>query len=728
MTQRLAALLFAVLVLVLSATIAGAGGTGRPAAPQGPSLSIDVHLPSVAVAPRLGSCGTAGALPQPSVTLFNISAEGTGVEATTNLTDLVNNSGVNTTLTVPSPTLSSNQYVFLGVGEPITSAAVVAVGAAETGVPLLGTVSVPVAFLPNGTEVYSLSGPFLTLGARYTFAALHFHGNWWNLTYSGHPITGGAGWENGTYDLGAPTALGVTCAFGTRAAPSFLVALYGNGTAPPTLPTTLVPRAVGVAPGGSSSATYLPRSANALPQLNASLGTVYLEGSVQNSSIPTGAIRVGSQATLGYPGPNASVWGSYTVRSLGNLSVAPSSTSFAYGAVQPFTASGTDEGGLPLSNVTFSWQLEPATLGTLNATAGSSVTFTAGTTTVSGSLWVNASYNCSVLSERIALSVSPQGGPPILSFTASPSQVVTGASTNLTVETGAWSRPLSYEYIGLPPPCSSANTSRLACVPTVPGTFEVTVFVNDSTGLGSYATTPLTVYPTLQLSSFTATPNPLPLGGSVSFAVQATGGVPPLSYSFSGVPAGCPSGAGPADFSCRPTATGAFLVHATVNDSSGNSATVTLTLVVTPAPAGPVITGFTAMPNPVGVGGTTVFRVNTTGGTAPLTFTYSGLPPGCASANLSQLSCTPNASGSYTVTVHLRDAGGRNASANLTLAVTSSTTGTTSPPPSLSLELVLLAVVLVTAAAAAIVLYLRRRRRSPPSPAPPPSSSTRDQH
>jgi hypothetical protein len=56
-------------------------------------------------------------------------------------------------------------------------------------------------------------------------------------------------------------------------------------------------------------------------------------------------------------------------------------------------------------------------------------------------------------------------------------------------------------------------------------------------------------------------------------------------------------------------------------------------------------------------------RVAVLGGTSPLGYTYSGLPPGCAPRNNSILSCIPRAAGAYSIAVVVTDADGVQANA-----------------------------------------------------------------
>jgi DNA-binding beta-propeller fold protein YncE len=85
--------------------------------------------------------------------------------------------------------------------------------------------------------------------------------------------------------------------------------------------------------------------------------------------------------------------------------------------------------------------------------------------------------------------------------------------------------------------------------------------------------------------------------------------------------------------------------------------------------AGPLITSFTADPSIVAVGNESVLRVTATGGAPPLNYTYSNLPPGCHSANQSDLDCFPSAAGVFSVEVSVADSAGATRSASTTLTV-----------------------------------------------------------
>ena len=84
----------------------------------------------------------------------------------------------------------------------------------------------------------------------------------------------------------------------------------------------------------------------------------------------------------------------------------------------------------------------------------------------------------------------------------------------------------------------------------------------------------------------------------------------------------------------------------------------------------PTISSFTATPSPTSVGQTTNLTVIASGGSGTLSYTYTGLPLGCTSANTASLTCKPNTAGSYTMRVYVNDTAGKSANASTSLVVT----------------------------------------------------------
>jgi hypothetical protein len=259
----------------------------------------------------------------------------------------------------------------------------------------------------------------------------------------------------------------------------------------------------------------------------------------------------------------------------------------------------------------------------------------------------------------------------ISSFTATPNPVTQGSSVTFNVATSGGIAPLTHAYSGLPPGCTSSNTSSLTCTPTAAGTYQVNATVNDS-GTAHVSKVIALIVSTstpLSITTFTASPNPVTLGSSVTFTVSATGGSPAYTYAYSGLPAGCTS-SNASSFSCTPTSAGSFNVNATVNDTAGGHVYKVYALTVSSVPP-PTISSFTVLPSPVAVNNQITLTTTVTGGAAPLTYSYTGLPAGCTSQDAATMTCTPTAAGSYTINVTVTDANLKTASSTASLTVVS---------------------------------------------------------
>lgn len=259
--------------------------------------------------------------------------------------------------------------------------------------------------------------------------------------------------------------------------------------------------------------------------------------------------------------------------------------------------------------------------------------------------------------------------PLTASLTANPASVTLGNSTTLSTSASGGTGPYSFVYTGLPPGCAGTSQS-FSCTPTSAGTYKVSVTVTDSASHSTTASTNVTVTPAIvgpTITSFAATPNPVTLGSSVNIAVTASGGTPPLSYAYTGLPAGC-STTNASSFTCTPTATGAYSITVVVTDAVAKTATQSTPLTVA-SPPGPAITSFTAGPSTITQGSSTFLNVTVVGGTQPYTYTYSGLPTGCASADVASLSCTPSGTGTFSINVNVTDAKAMSATASTQLTV-----------------------------------------------------------
>jgi hypothetical protein len=278
---------------------------------------------------------------------------------------------------------------------------------------------------------------------------------------------------------------------------------------------------------------------------------------------------------------------------------------------------------------------------------------------------------------------APPPAPQISGFSSSPSTTDVNASTTIRVTVLGGAPPLSYNYSGLPAGCASADDRSIVCVPTTTGTFQVGVEVSDTDLRTANATATLVVYPRPAISVFRIAPSVILLGEITVLTVNWSGGSPPLSVSYIGLPAGC-SAETVGMFECQPTESGEFTITATVADHRGVMVSAVAELEVeSPSSQPPLnLTGFTIQPSAITLGNSTVVSTVTTGGLGLLTFAYAGLPPGCPSSHASAFFCTPTVSGEFTVTVSVTDQTPVTVrGAALLLVEPASTTGSTPSPP-----------------------------------------------
>lgn len=259
--------------------------------------------------------------------------------------------------------------------------------------------------------------------------------------------------------------------------------------------------------------------------------------------------------------------------------------------------------------------------------------------------------------------------PPVINgFSAKPASLAAGSWTNLTVNASGGFRFVLYTYTGLPAGCVSANLSTLPCQPAVPGTYSVRVYVNDSLGQSVDRQTKITVGEAVPvISAFTASPNPVGIGGASDLNVTASDWSAVMSYAYAGLPPGC-STDNTSSLVCSPTATGAYTVRVYVNNTASLSADQTAQLDVS-TPSMPTIFAFGSAPALIEVGWTSFLNVSAAGGTGSLTYAYAGLPSGCTSSNSSSLACAPGVSGSFALRVYVNDSGSNSATATATLTV-----------------------------------------------------------
>ncbi|MCI4369687.1 MAG: hypothetical protein L3K09_09035, partial [Thermoplasmata archaeon] len=242
-------------------------------------------------------------------------------------------------------------------------------------------------------------------------------------------------------------------------------------------------------------------------------------------------------------------------------------------------------------------------------------------------------------------------GPSIIAvFTVSPSILDLGQSTRLNATPLAFSGYTKFNWSGLPAGCFPANRSILPCAPTQTGSFMLNSTVSDQSGAVVTRSSNLTVDVPPRIASFTTSLSVVTSGSAIYLNTTAHNGTGPFTYGYLGLP-GC-SSANTSNLKCVPTRPGNYTVKVVVSDAVHGKDNATVALTVNPRPS---VQSFVAAPTETDVGGGFDLNVTPAGGTAPYSYSYSGLPVGCATANLSSLWCDPTGQGVYEVGVVVSD-------------------------------------------------------------------------
>jgi hypothetical protein len=175
------------------------------------------------------------------------------------------------------------------------------------------------------------------------------------------------------------------------------------------------------------------------------------------------------------------------------------------------------------------------------------------------------------------VTVSPALSTPIL--TSNRTSVTVGISFTLTVDVSGGSSPLTFAYYGLPSNCLSMDRTHLPCIAGSQGNYSIRVDVTDGAGAVAINSTLVKVnaYPAVTI---VATPSEIPLGSTLELKATATGGTPPLVYSWLRLPGGCLPPGDTANLTCEPNSTGTFTVSVAVTDVFGATVKVTTSVTV----------------------------------------------------------------------------------------------------------------------------------------------------
>ena len=207
----------------------------------------------------------------------------------------------------------------------------------------------------------------------------------------------------------------------------------------------------------------------------------------------------------------------------------------------------------------------------------------------------------------------------------------------------------------LPDGLTLSSGGFVSGTPKTPGRFSFSVVVTDSAGATASGGFSITILPA-PLNITGGPGGPVPTGTPIAIAFGGTGGVPPYSLSAGGsLPPGTTFGGG--TLSGTPTTVGAFPFSVTLTDSTGAFVTKPFTLTVTAPPPPPTLSLSGSLSDGK-VGVPYAGQISASGGTAPYTFSGSGLPDGLSLSLSGGISGTPGTAGKFSITATATDSKG----------------------------------------------------------------------
>lgn len=376
--------------------------------------------------------------------------------------------------------------------------------------------------------------------------------------------------------------------------------------------------------------------------------------------------RFGMQYSLDTTLPQ-NVWTETAASSLSRVYMYVSGTTNVPIITSPFTASATVGG--PFSYQIFATN-NPTSFAATALPPGLSINTTtgviSGTPTTLGTTAVTISATNASGTGSATLTISVQPAPPVITSTLNASGSTGSAFTYQILATN---NPTSFGATGLPSGLTiNTATGLISGTPTTAGTSNVTISATNAGGTGS-ATLALTISLTAPRIT-SALSRTAPINAAFSYSITATSS--PTSYNAAGLPAGLSVNTTTGLISGTPTVLGTSNVTISATNAVG---TGNATLVLTIAPAVPVITSATSVSGTTGA----PFSYTITASNSPTSYNATGLPAGLSvNTSTGVISGTPTVSGSFAPIISATNAGGTG-SATLSLYLAQPVPVITSP-------------------------------------------------
>ncbi|HXW55877.1 MAG TPA: putative Ig domain-containing protein, partial [Candidatus Cybelea sp.] len=258
---------------------------------------------------------------------------------------------------------------------------------------------------------------------------------------------------------------------------------------------------------------------------------------------------------------------------------------------------------------------------------------------------------------NLSISIGTSAAPLAITTSSLPSGTQ-GAAYSATLAASGGTSPYTWSETGaLPAGVSLSASGVFSGTPTASGTFSFTVQVKDSSSPAQTATANLSISIGTTAAPLAISTSSLPSGtqgAAYSATLAASGGTSPYTWSETGaLPAGVSLSASGV-FSGTPTASGTFSFTVQVKDSSSQTATTKLSISIGTTTA-PLAISTSSLPSGT-QGAAYSATLAASGGTSPYTWSETGaLPAGVSLSASGVFSGTPTASGTFSITVQVKD-------------------------------------------------------------------------